>query len=178
MKFRALIVLAVLLLIVPQANAGIDWLLGGSVGNATLDVEAAPGSTSDMSWKAYAGMRVIKYVGIEGGYQNLGTADFSEPGMDLSAEVTGWDGYVVGVIPIQKFEVFGKVGYMAWESQNTFDFGTGPATATTDGGDIAYGAGGAFKATEHFAVRAEWEQFQFDSTDTINMYSLGFDFRF
>jgi outer membrane autotransporter protein len=178
MKFRALIVLAAVLLIAPQANASIDWLVGGSVGNATLDAAAAPGSTSDLSWKAYAGMRIIKYVGIEGGYQNLGTSEFSQPGMDLSAEVTGWDGYVVGVFPIKKFEVFGKLGYMAWESDNTFDFGNGSSSITVDGGDIAYGLGGAFKATEHFAIRAEWEQFTFNSNDTINMYSLGLDWRF
>lgn len=179
MKLRALVFVGVLALAGSPALA-IDWLAGGSIGDATIEVESGGASfdSSDTAWKVFGGLRAFKYFGVEGGYQDLGSAEMSVSGMSLSADVTGWNTYAVGVIPIHKFELFGKVGFMLWEADNTVDFGGGAISATTDGSDLAYGAGGAFKATEHLAIRGEWEQFQVEDTDSVSMFSLGLDWRF
>ena len=52
-----------------------------------------------------------------------------------------------------------------------------PGSVGYDGNDLAYGAGVAWHFTK-FAVRLEYEMFDIEDTDSVNMASVGMEFRF
>jgi hypothetical protein len=46
------------------------------------------------------------------------------------------------------------------------------------GTDLAYGIGAKFKATDHFAIRAEWQTFEVEDIDSLDLTSIGLEFTF
>ncbi len=87
---------------------------------------------------------------------------------------TALDLFAVGVIPIGKFEVFGKAGYSMWDAEVS---ALGQPSAKDDGSDLAYGLGAAYTFAK-FALRLEYEMFDIESNADVDMLSFGFDFRF
>ncbi len=96
-------------------------------------------------------------------------------GVSFESKVKSFDAFAVGVIPIKKFEIFGKAGVAAWDRDDKLS--TSTETEKHTGFDFKYGIGGAFLFSKHFAVRAEWESFELDD-DTLSMASLGLELRF
>ena len=94
--------------------------------------------------------------------------------MTDTLEITRADIFVLGVIPIGRFELYGKVGYGYWDS----DFTSGGMTQSTDDSDAAYGVGVAVKFAKLIAIRAEYELFEIEGIDDLTMASIGIDLRF
>jgi hypothetical protein len=99
-------------------------------------------------------------------------------GTNLKVDVTAWDAYAVGILPIGNvFEVFGKAGFIWYDAD--FDLsGTLSASASDSGSDPAYGVGVAFRLGKLIAIRGEYEQFELEDTDKVYLTSVGIDFRF
>lgn len=153
------------------ARADTGLYFGGSIGNATFD-GSAPGTgvsfdDSDTAYKLYAGFRIISLLAIEGGYVDFGAPSVGVQQVDL----TGWDLFGVANLPIGPVNLFGKVGYFAWDS----DF-SGATSINESDSDLAYGVGAALRLGG-FGVRAEYEIFEV-SSDNIQMYSLGAEINF
>ena len=71
------------------AQAG-QFILGGSVGQGSLEIPSSGGSRFDLDstgWKLFAGWRFGKYLGIEGGYTELGSLNATMQGTSVDAEV-------------------------------------------------------------------------------------------
>ncbi len=164
------ILLAAAILAVPDAHAEI--VLGASVGQS--DVETGGFNDDDTGAQFYAGFRFLKLLGLELEYTDFGTFEQGSGASSESLEVTRLDLFVLGVIPLGRFELYGKVGYGYWDS----DFRSGGMTQSDDDADKAYGAGVAIKFAKLIAIRAEYEVFEIDGNDDLTMASIGIDFRF
>jgi hypothetical protein len=151
--------------------------IGASVGTADLDAVSnlTDISGDDTGWKAIVGWRVFNYLGVEASWVDLGTADDSSA--DASITTDGLDLFAVGIIPIGTwFELFGKIGYMAWDAEIDGDDPT--LDASDDGEDLAWGAGAAFRIGRGFQIRVEYENFDIEALDSSEFYSAGFTYTF
>ena len=162
----------------PLAHAGIYF--GASVGDANVSQEDGgfDFSSSDTAYKAFVGWSFFKFFGIEASYLDLGTQeDEVTPGTDVSVDATAWDAFVVGQLPLGKhFELFAKAGIVVWDTSTSISGITGDSS--DDGNDPAYGAGLKFKFGHFFGIRAEYERFDIEDTDKVDMASVGAEFRF
>lgn len=160
------------------AHAGLFF--GASVGDASLSQSDSGFSfdASDTGSKIYGGFTFIKFFGLEASYLDLGSAeDEAAPGIDVTIDTTAWDVYAVGILPIGKhFEIFAKAGIVVWDAEASFSGAI--SDETDDGNDPAYGAGVAFVFGEHFAVRAEYQRFELEDIDELELASVGAEFRF
>jgi len=161
------------------AHAGL--FLGGSVGDASVN-DSDPTfdfNSSDTGYKLYGGFTFIKFFAVEASWVDFGSSeDEISAGTDAKIDPTGWDVYAVGILPIGKhFEIFGKAGIIVWDAEATYS-GAISGSSDESGSDTAYGAGVAFVFGEHFAVRAEYERFDIEDIDQVEMTSIGAEFRF
>ncbi len=180
MRRAVLIAAAATLLCTPDAHAG--FLVGASVGQAGVEIDDSSSDfdEDDTGFSARVGYRFLKFFGVEAGY-----VDFGKPegdvgnNVNLEADATGFDIYAVGIIPITRLEIFGKVGYFQWDFDTDISSGSSPSG---DGNDLSYGVGIGLHVVGPFHVRAEYEVFQVDVDDVedseLSMVSIGADFRF
>ena len=170
---RILLFVMLMALAAPMAHAG--FLVGAALGQGNLkaSVNDISYDGSDFAWKAYAGFRIVRFVGVELAYRDWGRQVDS----GIIAEATDIDLTVVGVLPIKKFELYGKVGYALWDLDAAVRDVVGSGTST-DGTDFTWGLGVAWKFIDMIAIRAEYEVFEFDSADDATFWSIGIDFRF
>jgi OOP family OmpA-OmpF porin len=153
--------------------AGGPAYVGGSIGNSSVEVEDSGVSfdASDTAFKVYGGYRFFKFFGVEGSYVDFGSPEDS----GFTIEPDGWDAFAVGVLPIgERFEVFGKLGLLWWDA----DISGSGFSDSDSGSDTAWGVGGAFKIGDHFAVRLEYEVFDIEDTEDVNLFSVGGEWRF
>jgi hypothetical protein len=156
---------------VTPASADTGFYLGGSLGTASYD-GTVPGTgfsidDDDTASKLYGGFRVLSLLAVEGGYVDFGEMS----GAAGNVELSGWDLFGVGNIPVGPVNLFAKLGGIAWES----DF-SGPVSSDQDGHDLAYGLGVAFRIGS-FGIRSEYEIFETDNDD-IDMFSIGAEYNF
>jgi OOP family OmpA-OmpF porin len=176
MKVRLSLILLSLCLLTPAAHAA-GFNLGGSIGQSDLEDDRGGLNFNDRDtgWKLFFGFRFLKFFGVEGGYQDFGNPRTSLAGASASYHVDGWDVFAVGVVPIKKFEIFGKVGLIYSDTRFS---STVQAPESKDGVNLAYGLGVGWRFTDHFAIRGEYEVFDLDSVDHLTFLSIGAEFRF
>ena len=151
----------------PATFAG-GFYAGASYGNTTLQVDE-PGfsfDADDPSWKVFVGFRFLKLFGVEGSYLDLG----SPTDGSVTIETKAWTGFAVGVLPLGPFGLFAKVGAIASDAEV---LGASSESST----DPAYGVGAEFGISK-IAIRAEYELFDVQDTDTMYMISVGAAWRF
>jgi hypothetical protein len=165
------ILLSAALLAAPDAYAEI--VLGASIGRS--DLKLGNVKDDDKGAQLYAGFHFLKFVGVELEYTDFGKFEDNSGGTTSPLEVTRADLFVLGVIPIGRFEIYGKVGYGYWDG----DFqSSGGNPQSDDGSDPAYGVGFAVKFVKILAIRIEYEEFEIEGVDDLTMASIGLDFRF
>ena len=176
---RLLVVVLVLGACTMTAHAGL--FLGGSYGDASINDSdtSIEFDSSDGGYKLYGGFTFIKFFAVEASYVDFGSPeDEISAGTDATIDTTGWDAFAVGKLPIGKhFEIFGKLGFIMWDAEATYS-GVVNGSSDESGTDSCYGAGIAFVFGKHFAVRAEYESFGISDIDSLNMTSVGAEFRF
>lgn len=156
-----------LVLCAPAAMAG--GYVGGSITQTKLSIDENGFNEDDTGWKVYGGFNFFKFFGLEAGYLDLGEPKDNSTGD--SADLTAWALSARGILPLgDHFELFGKVGYMAWEADLSDGF-------TEDDTDLTYGAGVAFLLGSHAEIRAEYQVLDVDGAD-LDLVSAGAAFRF
>jgi outer membrane protein with beta-barrel domain len=178
MMKRLIGVIVVVLAMATSASLAGPLYFGASVGETKIKAEESgfnfDGSAT--SYKIYAGYRFFKFFGVEASYLDFGSPDDSSGGTDVSVSATGWDAFAVGVLPFGKhFEIFGKYGLVFWNSDTDV---SGSGTNSDSGNDTVYGAGLAFIFGKHLGVRGEYERYNIQNTDSVDIVSIGADFRF
>lgn len=182
MRKPLLLIPAILLLSTVSARAADNgFYLGGSVGQANVEIEniadinTADFKGDDTAWKLIAGIRPLDWLGVEASYVDFGEAEdtVNVQGSDvrLKADGDGISAFVVGFLPIGPVDVFAKGGLIAWDSkiaESGFD---------EDGTDLAYGVGAQFRVWG-LSVRAEYEIFDVEDVDDLNMVSVGVTYTF
>jgi hypothetical protein len=175
--FRLLLATTIACLAFTGVHAG--GYVGAAAGQGSTQIQPDPTFTafdgSGTAYKVLGGWRVIKFFGIEADYRDFGTQEDEILGQGVQVETTALDLFAVGVIPIGSWELFGKAGYSRWDAEISA-VGV-PGGVSDDGTDIAYGVGVAYTFSK-VGLRLEYEEFDVEDVDQVNMFSFGFDFRF
>jgi len=164
------------------ADSGI--YVGGSIGNAGVDINLGAGipdfDEDDTAWKAIIGYRFdlpSVFLSVEGGYANLGEPTFSAGGASASVEATGMNLFGVAGLEAGPIELFVKAGYIAWDADLVLDDGVNPVERLSDdGSDMGYGLGLSF-GLGPVSIRGEYEKYDIEDAD-VSMISVGFTYLF
>ena len=164
--------------------------VGGSIGQTSFDKDIARGlltsgrvDTSDTGFKFFGGYQFNRNLGLELAYVDLGKASYSgfagpDPVVGGKVEVTGFNLSAVGAWPVAaNFDVFGKIGFLAWEDKASDVTGGVPFSDKIDGTDLSFGFGAAWHLTRNVRLRVEWERFRVDDTDA-DLFSVGAVYKF
>jgi outer membrane protein OmpA-like peptidoglycan-associated protein len=156
------------------------FFVGASGGQSYIDDEIDNRNIDDddTGWKAYLGYNFLPWLGIEAGYVSFGTYSSNElfegTNFDAEVDVTGWDGFLVGYLPMGSVDLFAKVGAIDLSTElNTRNFGTDSNTDT----QLAYGVGLAWNIG-NWALRAEAEGFDDNEVDDFYFVSAGVTYTF
>ena len=129
-------------LVAGTANAAEPgFYVGASGGQTTLKVDDFNIDDSDTAWKGYVGYNFLPWLGVEAGYVDLGGASDSSLGTNVDLDVTAWQGFLVGMVPMGPVDLFVKAGGASIKAE--IDAG---AFGNADDSDeyFAYGAGLAY----------------------------------
>ena len=129
---------------------------------------------NNLSYKFYAGWRLAKFIGIEGGFRNLGKVSKEISGMDIEAKTNGWDIEGVGFLPIGPFDIFGKAGAFFWNTEDKID---PDPTTYGKGTSFMFGLGAGFRLGR-LGFRAEWEMLDVSKDSQLSMLTAGISFKF
>jgi len=192
------------------------FYFGLGVGQSSFDVEREPSGflvvtnsieldDDDVAIAMSLGYRANPYVGLELSYNDLGDIDLSETGriqtfaptqtgtgvVDVSIGVRGVSLAIVGTLPLQKFELFGKLGAIRTEIRGEGrgygiggTFSTFVASASEDTTEALVGVGAGYTAGDSLFLKLEWvripnlgDKMDFEEADT-DVISAGFQYRF
>jgi hypothetical protein len=146
-------------------NHGETWVFGSPEDNyPQFTVELG-----EPAWRLFGGYR-WRYVGVEGGFRDLGTTEDTIDGVPVRATVKGWDVFAVGIVPLHRFEVSGKLGKYFYDLERS-DGGSPSGTATLDLESVVAGVGVAVR-WQSVSVRLEWER-GVDESTVLSAVSLG-----
>jgi OOP family OmpA-OmpF porin len=111
----------------------------------------------DTSFSFYGGKRFHENLAFEVAYLDLGKLDNERGFVTTTAETTGFNFSLLGIIPIENTGyLYGKVGFMAWETDYTrSDTST---TSDDDGTDFTFGIGFAWAFQNRYEFRIEFER--------------------
>ncbi|MFO7277123.1 MAG: outer membrane beta-barrel protein [Pseudomonadota bacterium] len=133
----------------------------------------------DTAWKLIAGIRPLDFIAVEVNYMDLGSerAALSAAG-NVDVEAKALAGYVVGFLPLPLplLDVYAKAGLAYWETEGSF---SGPLSLNfdDDGTEFAYGFGAQLRFGS-LAARLEYEKFDIDNTDGLELLTLGVTWTF
>lgn len=149
--------------------------VGGSLGQANVEIEEAGEidfEGDDTGFKVIAGIRPLDWLAVEANYVNFGEAE--DDGIEIDAD--GISAFAVGFLAAGPIDLFAKGGLVSWDASVGLE-GVSGVGGNLDGTDLAYGAGAQFRVWS-FSVRAEYEVFDVDDVDDLNMISVGLTFTF
>lgn len=165
--------------------------LGNAVTSATFDGE-------DSAYRIYAGVHLTKFLAVELGYADLGSATtditgtataklLADAASVVPAMPKGPTLTAVGMVPLTAFGVSEESGWARMTLLVKFGFIDSDVTAvgTVNGVDVSrkvvkaetlYGLGLQYKFTDRVAFRAEVEAFDYDRS--VRFPAASFQFRF
>ena len=182
-----------------QEEEGKGGYVGFGIGESSVDLSVSDfddgsitsGSVddTDTSWKLFGGYGFNKYFAVEGGYADLGKATFSGisngfgflyfPGsVNIDVETTSFFADMVGIIPFNKWALFGKIGFHKWDAKVTVANGPVAGSADDDGTDAHYGLGFEFRPSERWGIRGEWEVFTDVLDEDVQLLSVSGVYKF
>lgn len=177
---RVLIVFA--LLVTPTLAQALDIYVGGGLGSDVTAGQAAnepgldqPGtdSTGDR-YKLFAGLYLARYLAVEASYYDFGGQHCCAPqisDLGLDSSTTAYSAALLGRLPIGRFVVYGKVGTLRWRENATFITIQGASDRSDQGTDPLFGAGVDFGVTDSFALRGEWERYEFGGNSSDGVWA-------
>jgi opacity protein-like surface antigen len=150
------------------------------VGVATADSITVGGYKADA--KIFGGYEFNQNVGIEAGYTNFGSTDFSRSanGQSVSGSTKGYGTYIAGKynLPInEQFSAYGKLG-LAY-SERKYSNSLGMNYNDHDTGAYA-GLGVQYNVKQNVALTAEYERYgkKKDSGAKANVWTVGVKYGF
>jgi OOP family OmpA-OmpF porin len=195
--------------------AEIDWFVGLGGGSASSNYDSstfAPGMASlghtvsnvsiddsSTGYKAFGGMTINQFFGVELGYVDLGESTLSfdantndpaqmvaDAGTLLPVSGSGVSFAAIGRYPFgDRGAVFAKLGGFSWTADAPVEITSGGVAqsddSSPDGTDLLYGIGGDLYFPGflggRLGGRLEWERYAFDNND-VDLVSLSLLFRF
>ncbi len=176
---------------VAQMPAYSPWYLGAGVGQGHLSTSGSDltGFTdanvdrNETSYTVRGGWRFSPYGAIEVGYYDLGKYKFhgtttgGVANVDGEAKAKSYGISLVGILPIDRFDLYGRVGYAHSELKvnASAPLVPTPVNSKDTQDEATYGVGGRWTFVPQWALFAEWMK-----TDKIKVdsYLIGIDFKF
>ena len=165
----------------PAHAADNGIYLGGSVGGSSvqykdnLDGTPIDFDASSTGYKLIAGWRFLDWLSVEANYLDLGTGDDRVLGEKIESDVSGFSVSALGFLPIGPVDLFARVGAVNWDAElKAPGFGE---RVSDDGTDLTYGVGAQFRVWS-LSLRGEYEIFDIDGADTVDMISVGVTWTF
>ena len=152
------------------AIAGTDsgFYIGAGVGDAGFEVKDSNFDESDTAYKVFGGYNIgfipLVDFAVEAAY-----VDFGSPSAgNVSVDSSSLNAFGLAGLSFGPFGIFAKAGVSNWDTE--------AGSVSDSGTDPAYGLGARF-AIGSFAVRAEYELYDFDKAD-VDMVSVSGVFTF
>jgi opacity protein-like surface antigen len=163
--------------------------VGAGQGNLNRDAGDLTGlnngilDDSATTYTIRGGWRMSPYMALEVGYYDLGKYTFSGT---VPASTVRIDGEVkakayaisfVGILPLDRFDLYGRIGYANSELKANVHATTTLARLDEKDhqGGATYGVGGRWEFVPHWALFAEWMK---NDKIKVDSYLLGIDFKF
>jgi hypothetical protein len=185
MKTITILIAFVALAFASAAHADNDSGLyaGAGVGmynvkiDSIADVGTAVGKfdSDDVSFKAFAGWRFAKFIGVEVDYLDFGKPEDDVGNVKVSTELHGVAPYIVGTLPLGPIELSAKFGYFFYDLKVAA--GESGKRKTSDD-DPAYGVGIGLTLFGHLATKLEYERIDISKLDKSDALWLTGAWRF
>ena len=158
------------------------FYLGAGVTQAKLDNVGEDFDTGDLdefeiddtAFKIIAGFRPLDFLAIEANYMDLGSTSENVGGIQFDADAKAFGAFAIGFLPISLVDLYAKAGLVRWETEASAG---GLFDIDDDGTEFAYGAGAQLRFGS-LAARLEYEQFDVDNTDGVELLSLALTWTF
>ena len=140
---------------------------------------------NETGYKGFVGYNFLPWLGVEGGYVDLGSPsqNWQRGTTSLQGDVNadGWEGFVVGYLPIGPVDIFAKVGGIASNidlklKDSVVGQPTQHFSESDSNGMWAYGGGVAYNFG-HWSLRAEYEWYDVNKLDDLYMVSGSLTYR-
>lgn len=174
-------------LFMSSAYAQSGFYVGGSLGNAAVDADFGDSDSGvfdldedEFGWKAYGGYLwdlAALDLAVEGGYVDFGSPATSIENVRIELDTNSWNIWGIAGIDIGPIGIFGKLGYIAWDVDGS-SFGDFDDSVSGDGSDLGYGIGIKWMFGESFELRGEYERYDVDDLDNLDMLSIGLAWHF
>ena len=166
MRFIFALIAASVFAVSPAIAQDSGFYVGAGIGDFGVKVDGFDGS--DTGFKVFGGYRFIKYLAAEVEYLDGGTVE--DGGLEI--DVSGFNLSGVGILPVgEKFSLFAKLGMIFWDADSN-GFGD------DSGEDFSWGIGAGYSFTEQFGMQLEYQGFEIEDADTVDMISLGATWKF
>jgi hypothetical protein len=157
------------------------FYLGAGVSDAKIDDVFGSGSDLDLdntAWKIIAGFRPLDHFAVEANYMDLGDEERSFGLGSVRSSAKAFGAYAVGFLPIPVpfLDIYGKAGLARWDVDGSSS-GVALVNFSDHGTEFAWG-GGAQVRFGSLAGRLEYDHFDIDNTDGLDMYTLGLTWTF
>ena len=185
-------------------QSGFEAALERTLTNTGADIQNLSSSTedTDIGYQAMFGFRFLRYFAAEIGLAQFGSLESSAKGdldfgdgfvptsVKLSFSAGGPIFSAVGILPIgNKFELFGRVGYMFTSSEREFSANVDGehssfGGAKGDSQDPVFGVGFSWNINQVYSIRGEFQKLDSigdpnrSGEEDITMMGLGLLIRF
>ena len=167
------------------------WYFGAGVGQGNLDrsgteitgLNNAQLDTSETTYTLRLGYMFSPYWGIEAAYYDLGKYSFhgrtvgGTLDVDGEAKAKSAGVNLVGVLPIDRFDLYGRIGWTRSELKVNASAPLAPTPVNVKDKEngALYGVGGRWNFMPNIGLFVEW-----DKADKIRVdsYLIGIDFKF
>jgi opacity protein-like surface antigen len=164
------------------ADSGI--YIGAGVSQSKLDNvgnDFGTGNLNDFkldstSWKLIGGFRPIDNFAVELNYIDLGNDSKTVGTSRFEVDGSAYAAYALGILPIGPVDLFAKGGVVRWESKASFNAPVG-FRFDDKGTEFGYGVGVQARLGS-LAGRLEYEQFDVDHSDGVELLTLGVTWTF
>ena len=160
------------------------FYLGAGVSQVKLDNVGHDFNTGNLndfkldntSWKLIGGFRPLDQFAVELNYVDLGSENRRVGTVNFNADGKAYGAFAVGLLPIGPIDLYAKGGLVRWESNASAD---GPLGFRFDdkGTELGYGAGVQGRLGS-LGARLEYEQFDVNHTDGVELLTLGVTWTF
>jgi len=153
-----------------------------ALADAEGDVNTYHFDKQDTGYSMFGGFRFTPWLGVEGGYVDLGSPSDHQNLADLGSvdgkvEADGWQAFVVGTLPVGPVDLFAKFGGIESDIKfkvrdEAFAIDRSEDNST---GSFAYGGGVSYDLGR-FTLAAQLVEYDTNKLDDLRLLSAGLTF--
>ncbi len=152
------------------------FYLGAAASQSKIDGFAGSFDLEDTGYKVIAGVRPLDMFAVELNYMDLGSDSVTAGAARFDGDATAFAGFGMLMLPLPFVDLYVKAGVARWEAKARLSSVT-VSSLKDSGTEFAYGGG----VQAHFGslgARLEYESFDIEDTDGLDLFSLGLTWTF